>query len=70
MSTSTTTPAKDSTDGTVGTASAYSRSDHSHPINVNTDLPIDLGNGTTKGSASVGTSTNYARADHIHSSNI
>ena len=55
------TPLVDSGTGVVGTASAYSRQDHQHPLNVpSSGTPANLG------TASNGSSTNYARADHVH----
>jgi hypothetical protein len=70
MSVSSSVPSKDSTDGTAGSAATYARSDHSHILNISTDLPKDLGDSTTIGNASVGTASTYARSDHVHSSNI
>lgn len=59
------TPLADSGTGVVGTATAYSRQDHQHPLNVPiSGTPADLG------TASNGSSPNYARADHVHNSLI
>ena len=44
----------------VGTATAYSREDHQHPLNVSANNPADLG------TASPGTSSSYSRDDHVH----
>jgi hypothetical protein len=60
MSTSTVIPPMDSATGSVGDASTYARSNHSHPINVSATNPA------MNGTASVGTSSNYARSDHVH----
>lgn len=54
------TPLTDSGAGAVGSANAYSREDHRHPLNVSASNPLGMG------AASPGTSGNYARADHVH----
>lgn len=58
----TATPKTDSGSGVVGTAAAYSREDHRHPLNVDASNPADLSN------ASPGSAGTYARRDHIHNS--
>ena len=55
------TPIPDSASGAVGSAVAYSREDHSHPINVATS-----GTPIMDGTASLGSAVTYARTDHIH----
>lgn len=55
------TPQSDSGSGVVGTASAYSREDHRHPLNVDATAPENLGAAAAAGSAGT-----YARRDHVH----
>lgn len=55
------TPIADSVSGAVGIANAYSREDHSHPMNVATS-----GTPIMDGTASLGSAATYARTDHIH----
>lgn len=55
------TPLVDSGSGVVGTATAYSRQDHQHPINVAT-----TGTPVMDGTASLGSAGTYARTDHVH----
>lgn len=55
------TPQSDSGSGVVGTANAYSREDHRHPLNVDATAPENLG-----ASAAAGSSATYARRDHVH----
>ena len=55
------TPQTDSGSGVVGSAIAYSREDHRHPLNVDATVPEDLGAAAAAGSAST-----YARRDHVH----
>lgn len=62
---SSTTPAADSSAGTVGTSTRYSRSDHSHPANVDATAAAK-----PSGAAAAGSSTVYARRDHQHGSAI
>ena len=57
------TPLADSGLGTVGTATAYSRQDHRHPVNV-----PNAGSPEMDGTASHGTADTYARSDHVHPS--
>lgn len=57
------TPLIDNGSGIVGTAIAYARGDHQHPLNVSTDAPSDVGN------SDAGESSFYARADHSHAYN-
>ena len=54
------TPLVDSGAGAVGTAVAYARGDHQHPLNVSANDP------TSVGVTDVGSSSAYARADHSH----
>lgn len=54
------TPLSDRGSGVVGTAIAYAREDHQHPLNVDSTNPADLG------TASPGSSSAYARRDHVH----
>ena len=56
-------PLVDSGTGSIGSATAYSREDHQHPLNV-------AGSGTPQmdGTASLGSSGTYARTDHVHPS--
>lgn len=54
------TPLSDSGSGSVGAATAYSREDHRHPLNVDSTAPANLGT-PASGSAST-----YARRDHVH----
>lgn len=55
------TPLSDSGSGVVGTANAYSREDHRHPLNVpSSGTPAALGTATN------GTASTYARSDHAH----
>ena len=56
----TSTPKVDSGSGVVGTATAYSREDHQHPLNVDSTDPADLG------TAAPGSASTYARRDHVH----
>lgn len=60
----TSTPLKDSGSGAVGTATAYSRQDHRHPLNVSTTTPVKDGTG------SAGSGSAYARSDHRHPLNV
>lgn len=53
-------PLSDSGSGSVGAATAYSREDHRHPLNVDSTNPAALG------VASPGTAATYARRDHVH----
>ena len=55
------TPLADTTGGAVGTAVAYSREDHQHPLNVPTSGTPEM-----DGTASQGSATTYSRADHVH----
>lgn len=57
------TPLADSDTGVVGTATAYSRGDHQHPINVPT-----TGTPEMDGTAALGSASTYARSDHVHPS--
>ena len=59
------TPLSDSGSGVVGTAPAFSREDHRHPLNVPTS-----GTPEKDGTASRGTASTYARSDHVHSLNV
>lgn len=54
------TPLTDSSSGVVGTATAYSREDHRHPLNVDSTNPAALG------TAAPGSAATYARRDHVH----
>lgn len=58
------TPLTDSGSGVVGTAMAYSRQDHQHPLNVSAATPAQDGTG------SAGNGSNYARNDHVHPLNV
>lgn len=60
----TSTPLTDSGSGVVGTATAYSRQDHRHPLNVSSGTPAKDGTG------SAGSGSAYARNDHIHPLNV
>ena len=63
------TPAKDSTNGALGSSSYAAHADHSHPLNVDTSYtPAALYDRTQNGAAASGrgSSTAYARADHSH----
>lgn len=53
------TPQRDGT-ASAGSANAYSREDHVHPINVVSTMP------EMDGVGSAGTAGTYARSDHIH----
>ena len=55
------TPLIDSGSGVVGTATAYSREDHQHPLNVATSGTPEM-----DGTASLGSAATYARTDHVH----
>ena len=55
------TPLADSGSGVVGTAIAYSRQDHQHPLNVATSGTPEM-----DGTASRGDATTYARSNHVH----
>lgn len=55
------TPLVDSGSGVVGTATAYSRQDHQHPLNVPSS-----GEPAMDGTASRGNADTYSRSDHIH----
>lgn len=55
------TPLVDSSSGVIGTANAYSREDHQHPLNVATS-----GTPAALGTAARGVATTYARFDHVH----
>lgn len=55
-------PLTDTVGGAVGTATAYSREDHRHPLNVDDTVTP----GPDAGSGSAGTNAHYARADHVH----
>ena len=57
------TPLADSGTGVVGTAIAYSRQDHQHPLNVATS-----GTPQMDGTAALGSAATYARTDHVHPS--
>ena len=54
------TPLSDSGSGAAGTAAAYSREDHRHPLNVDSTNPAPLG------TAAPGSAGAYARRDHVH----
>lgn len=54
------TPLVDSGSGVVGTANAFSREDHQHPLNVDSTNPANLG------TAAPGSAATYARRDHVH----
>lgn len=54
-------PLPDSGSGVVGTANAYARGDHQHPINVPTSGTPEM-----DGEASNGSAGTYARSDHVH----
>lgn len=53
-------PKVDSGTGVVGTANAYSREDHQHPLNVSSADP------EMDGAETPGDSTAYARSNHVH----
>lgn len=53
-------PLSDSGSGSVGAATAYSREDHRHPLNVDAAVPSNLG------TAASGSASTYARRDHVH----
>ena len=55
------TPLVDSGSGVVGTATAYSRQDHQHPLNVPSS-----GEPAMDGTASRGNADTYSRSDHVH----
>lgn len=55
------TPLVDSGSGVVGSATAYSRQDHQHPLNVPT-----TGTPEMDGTGSLGVAATYARSDHVH----
>lgn len=58
-------PKVDEEDGDAGTNKAYSRGDHSHPLNVNDEeLPEPIYGSKTESDS--GISPSYARADHVH----
>ncbi|KAA6362245.1 MAG: hypothetical protein EZS28_042228, partial [Streblomastix strix] len=58
-------PSKDTSVGTIGSASSYARSDRQHPIQTVDTIPVsDSANG------SYGTVDSYARNDHSHPSNV
>lgn len=58
-------PKVDEGDGDAGSNKAYSRGDHSHPLNVNDEeLPEPIDGSITESDS--GTSPSYARADHVH----
>ncbi|KAA6359198.1 MAG: hypothetical protein EZS28_045275, partial [Streblomastix strix] len=54
----------DTAEGVVDTSINYSRSDHSHPINISSTTPLQDSTG------SVGTANSYARSDHQHTINV
>ena len=54
-------PLLDSVGGTVGSATAYSRQDHQHPLQVNDNVLPSI-----EGIASSGSQDTYARTDHVH----
>lgn len=55
------TPLVDSGNGVVGAATAYSRQDHQHPLNVPSS-----GEPAMDGTASRGNADTYSRSDHVH----
>ncbi|KAA6367414.1 MAG: hypothetical protein EZS28_037058 [Streblomastix strix] len=58
-------PAKDTATGEEGVATTYTRSDHSHHVNINNSVTLeDTGTGTG------GTSNVYSSATHQHPLNI
>ena len=57
----TATPLVDSGTGNTGTAMAYSRQDHQHPLNVASSGAPEM-----DGTASRGDATTYARSNHVH----
>ncbi len=59
------TPLADSGSGSAGSASAYAREDHEHPLNVAT-----TGTPVKDGTASLGNATTYARTNHVHPLNV
>lgn len=58
---SSSTPLADTTGGAVGSATAYARGDHQHPLNVATS-----GTPVMDGTAALGSATTYAKTDHVH----
>ena len=59
------TPLADSGAGVVGTANAYSRQDHQHPLNVPSS-----GTPEADGTATSGDAVTYARSNHVHPLNV
>ncbi|KAA6390493.1 MAG: hypothetical protein EZS28_013978 [Streblomastix strix] len=56
---------KDTSVGTIGTASTYARSDHQHPIQTVDTIPV-----SDSADGSYGTVESYARNDHSHPINV
>ncbi|KAA6402714.1 MAG: hypothetical protein EZS28_001755 [Streblomastix strix] len=62
---STSLPSKDTSVGTIGSASSYARSDHQHPIQTVDTIPV-----SDSADGSYGTVDLYARNDHSHPVNV
>lgn len=60
-----TVPNSDVSNGSVGTAATWAKSDHRHKLNVATS-----GAPVKDGTASLGTATTYAKTDHVHPLNV
>lgn len=58
-------PQFDTTNGNAGTSEAYSRGDHSHPLQVDDNTAPSMVDPTVPES-DAGSSEAYARADHVH----